>query len=244
MPYKGDTSDCKTTAEFVNKVYTDSYPKKSKRKPGENRGGYRGLNGVTDHEEKVPPGTNSRYIKHALKSLNMPPFDIRDPKQVEERCDWYVNQCIEDDVRPTVMGFCNSLGIERHTLMDWLHGTYRSNSHQSVVKKYFNLLNELWENYMNNGEINPAAGIFLGHNHFGYREHSDNVVKVEHSMQRTSAELSSKYATVLEGNLAPEELSAPDSDKKSAPVEGGFESDSMNEAPDFPESGDFQRDSD
>ncbi len=210
---KGDTSNCKNTAEYVNKVFTDTPEKKSKRKPGENRGGDRGNNGCFDNKEKVPPGTNNRYIKHALASLNMPPIDIRDPEQVKERCEWYIEQCINDDVRPTVMGFCNSLGIERHTLMDWLHGTYRSDSHQSIIKKYFNLLNELWENYMNNGEINPAAGIFLGHNHFGYREHSDNVVRLEHTTAPSSAELSSKYGVVVEGQIAPEEIEEGDAKK-------------------------------
>ena len=45
------------------------------------------------------PGDNSRYLRHALVTLDQPPIDISDEKQVEERIFWYFNHCIEDDMR-------------------------------------------------------------------------------------------------------------------------------------------------
>jgi hypothetical protein len=34
----------------------------------------------------------------------------------------------------------------------------------------------LWENYMQNGKINPVSGIFLGKNNFGYQDKQEYVL--------------------------------------------------------------------
>ena len=34
----------------------------------------------------------------------------------------------------------------------------------------------LWENYMQNGKINPVSGIFLGKNNFGYQDKQEHVL--------------------------------------------------------------------
>lgn len=124
----------------------------------------------------VEPGDNSKYLRHALATMNMPPIDISDINQVNDRLNWYFHHCAEDDMKPTVMGFCNSLGISRVTLMNWKNGTFRADSHQQVILDAYALLEELWENYMQNGKINPVSGIFLGKNNFGYADKQEYVV--------------------------------------------------------------------
>ena len=79
-------------------------------------------------------------------------------------------------MKPTVNGLCNSLGISRDTLCQWKNGNYRTSSHSDVIKKAYNILENLWENYMQNGKINPVAGIFLGKNMFGYTDKQEVVV--------------------------------------------------------------------
>ena len=37
-------------------------------------------------------------------------------------------------------------------------------------------MENLWENYMQNGKINPVAGIFLGKNNYGYQDKTEYVV--------------------------------------------------------------------
>ena len=37
-----------------------------------------------------------------------------------------------------------------------------------LIKKAYLLMETLWESYMLNGKINPAAGVFLGINNYGY----------------------------------------------------------------------------
>lgn len=150
----------------------------------------------------VEPGDNSRYIRHALSVLNMPPIDISDPVQVEERIQWYFNHCFEEDMKPTVTGFCNSLGIPRVTLMKWKQGTYRENTHQAIILKAYAVMEALWEDYMQNGKINPASGIFLGVNNYGYsdvRQVNVTPVQQEEAPTLDVAAIEAKYAELPDG---------------------------------------------
>ena len=124
----------------------------------------------------VEPGDNSRYLRHALATMNLPPIDISDPKQVEGRIDWYFEHCISNDMKPTVSGMCNALGIHRDTIHTWRTGAVRKNTHQEIVLRAYRLLEELWEDYMMNGKINPVSGIFLGKNLWGYADKQEFVV--------------------------------------------------------------------
>ena len=83
-------------------------------------------------QENVQPGDNSKYIRHALATLNMPPIDIADAQQVEERIEWYFGHCIECDMKPTVMGMCNALGISRNTIRTWYNEDFRATTHAPV----------------------------------------------------------------------------------------------------------------
>ena len=37
-------------------------------------------------------------------------------------------------------------------------------------------MENLWENYMQNGKVNPVAGIFLGKNNYGYQDKTEYVL--------------------------------------------------------------------
>lgn len=133
-------------------------------KEGERRG---------EISENMKPGDRGRYVRHALASWNLPDIDISDEKAVEERIMWYFNHCVEDDMKPTLAGMCNALGIDRKTLYEWSVGNYRKDTHYPTIKKAKNLLEELYEGWMVDGKVNPVVGIFLGKNHFGYTDKQD-----------------------------------------------------------------------
>lgn len=127
----------------------------------------------------------------------LPEIDISDAKQVEERIQWYFNHCAETDMKPTVTGLCNGLGIDMDTFRRWGNGTYREKTHSGMVKKAYAVLHELWEDYMLNGKINPVAGIFLGKNHFGYTDKQELEVKPVNPMAEglsTPEEIAERYA--------------------------------------------------
>lgn len=133
-------------------------------------------------QENVEPGDNSKYLRHALATLNMPPIDIAKAEQVEERIEWYFNHCIKSDMKPTVMGMCNALGISRNTLRTWYNEDFRATTHAPVVKRAYAILEELWEDYMLNGKINPVSGIFLGKNAWNYADKQEVVLTPNNSL--------------------------------------------------------------
>lgn len=135
-----------------------------------------GKNNFPATQVETEPGDNSKYLRHALTTLNLPPIDIADEKQVEERIQWYFSHCIDNDMKPTVKGLCNSIGISRNTIRTWYNEEYRGKTHSKIIRKAYDLLEELWEDYMLNGKINPVSGIFLGRNNWGYQDKVDIVV--------------------------------------------------------------------
>lgn len=153
------------------------------------------------------PGDNSKFVKHALASLNLPPLNINDIDAVAERCEWYFDHCVEDDIRPGVAGLCNALGIDRTTFYDWCAGHRRSKNPKFafVMKKCKAIMEEYWEMLMLQGKINPASGIFLGKNHFGYRDVVEQVtVKADPLGEATSpAELEKRYMTAVNPDSLP-----------------------------------------
>lgn len=123
------------------------------------------------------PGDNSKYLRHALATLDLPPIDISNAEAVEERLVWYFGHCADNDMKPTVNGMCNALGVHRDTIHTWRTGEFRKKTHQAIILKAYSLLEELWEDYMLNGKINPVAGIFLSKNLFyGYSDKQELVV--------------------------------------------------------------------
>lgn len=158
----------------------------------------RGAKWIHDLSEDGPsglePGDNSKFVRHALASWNLPPIDISDPEQVSNRLGEYFRYCMDNDRKPQVVGMCNWLGISRNTLNTWKNGEYRNGTHSDVIRKAYDLLEEIWIDYMQNGKINPATGIFLAKNFWNYKDVADVVVTPNQPYQGASEEdLKQKY---------------------------------------------------
>lgn len=152
-------------------------------------------------QEYVQPGDNSKYIRHALAVWDLPAIDIADPKQVSDRITWYFNHCADNEMKPTVTGFCNALGVHKDTIRSWYHGEFRAGTHQAIIKQAYSVLEELWEDYMLNGKINPVSGIFLGKNQWiGYQEKQELVLTPNQNTLQAAdvAAIEAKYAELPE----------------------------------------------
>lgn len=138
---------------------------------------------------------NSEYLAFALQHWNMKPVDTSDPQNIEDRIFWYFQLCVEQNMKPTVTGFSRALGYSRRTIDYWKNGEYRPENYD-VIEKAYDMLEELWEMWMINGQINPASGIFLGKNHFGYKDVQDVVVTPSNPLGDTvsAEEIEQKYA--------------------------------------------------
>ena len=124
----------------------------------------------------VDPGDNSKYLSHAMTIMSWPPIDKKDPEQVRARLRQYFELCAENDMKPTVKGFLNALKLAKTTLWEWKQGNHRAETHQAIILEAYDMLEALWEDYMQNGKINPVSGIFLGKNNFGYQDKQEYVL--------------------------------------------------------------------
>ena len=130
------------------------------------------------------PGDNQKYINVSLQLFKLPPIDLREPEQVQTRLEQYFQIHFEADMKPTVAGMAMALGIDRRRLWEIKSGALIG-GHTKIdlptltvdsIKKAYDFMENLWENYMQNGKINPVSGIFLGKNNFGYQDKTEYVV--------------------------------------------------------------------
>lgn len=145
----------------------------------------------------------SRYLRFTKEAMSLPPIDIADSTQVEERIRWYIQYCIDRNQVPNVSGVCCVLGIDRKTLYRWEHGVHRTSTHKSVIQKYKRLLEAIWESQMVEGTINPIVGIFLGKNNFDYADKQELVVSPESPLGevRNADEIRQRYDDSIEAEL-------------------------------------------
>ena len=124
----------------------------------------------------LEPGENARYIRAARASVSLPPIDISDPKQVEDRINQYFDYCAEHDIKPGFVMMANWLGVSRDTLNQWKRGNYRAATHTDIIQKAVSQLESLWEMYMVDGKINIVAGIFIGKQYYGAVDKQELVI--------------------------------------------------------------------
>lgn len=134
----------------------------------------------SDEAIKTAPGDNSRFVLFGLAIYNMQPIDINNVDDVNRRINEYFELCAVHDMKPGVANLAMALGIERHRLLEVVNGaeTRLSVPYEvsAVIKKAHAYMGSYWEQIMQNGKINPASGIFLGKNNFGYRDAVEHVV--------------------------------------------------------------------
>ncbi len=165
------------------------------------------------------PGDNAKYIGVSLQLFNLPAIDLHDPKQVQERLGEYFQIHVEADLKPTVVGMAMALGIDRRRLWEIRADVPNRNQDlptptRDAIKKAYDFMENLWENYMNNGKINPVSGIFLGKNNFGYQDKTEYVVtpNVNNDSDYNADDIRKRYLT---DSATLPTIDSPDSDSDS-----------------------------
>ncbi len=127
------------------------------------------------------PGDNTKYLSLGRELFNLPTINLKEPEQVKERLNEFFEIHARYDMKPTVSGMGMALGLDRRRLWEIKTGVTDRNQDlptmtRDLVKKAYEYMEILWENYMQNGKINPVSGIFLGKNNFGYQDKTEYVV--------------------------------------------------------------------
>ena len=139
---------------------------------------------IGDNGLMVEPGDNAKYIHNAMQLSTLPKIDLRDSDAVENRIQEFFRIQFENDLKPTVSGLGIALGLDRRRLWEIKTGNYGTQKSleelptltKDSIKKAYEMMENLWENYMQNGKINPVSGIFLGKNNFGYQDKQEMVL--------------------------------------------------------------------
>ena len=126
----------------------------------------------------------SKFMRVNLALYNMDKVDLQDSEAVKKRISEYFELYASEGIKPTVVGMGMALGIDRRRLWEIASGNYRRTNapydvapaSSDAIKKAYDFLENLWENYMANGKINPVSGIFLGKNNFGYQDKTEYVL--------------------------------------------------------------------
>lgn len=164
-----------------------------------------GGNKRPDSGANVSSSENRKYIMHDLAMWDWVRPDMTNPKAVDDRIKEYLKLCVEDDMKPSVAGLALAFGISRKTLWKWINGiesNFVASECRDALKKIYLLLNSQMENYMQNGNINPVAGIFLMKNNMGYEDKQEMVVSPTQPLgdQVSPEQLQQKYLDDVSSN--------------------------------------------
>lgn len=167
-------------AEQNNVIAIDSAQKRTVKKKR-----HVGNPAMTGDAIDISQSDQAALVSQALTIANWPNIDLHDPAQVQQRINDYFTLVTNNGNRPTVAGLGLALNnMPRQTLWEIRTGTYRRDKEpynlpresSDFIKKAYKIMEELWENYMQTGRINPVSGIFLGKNHYGYQDRQEVVV--------------------------------------------------------------------
>lgn len=152
------------------------------------------------------PGDNAKYLAHSLKLMQLPKIDTDDPQALQARILEYFTICQVDDMKPSAAGLALALRVERQTLWRWKHETGKPEK-CDAIKRAYQMLDVLMNDYMQNGKINPVSGIFLMKNNLGYTDKQEVVVTpnkpLEGDMTRSPEELRRMYVEQVAENGLP-----------------------------------------
>lgn len=148
-------------------------------------------------------GDHSKYISHSMKMWTWERPDMTDPQAVSDRIAQYFQLCANDDMKPSVEGLAVAFSTDRKTLWRWANGVESKgmpDEVRHVIKKAYSILNLQLTDYMQNGQINPVAGIFLMKNNMGYADQSEVILTPNNPLatDQTPDEIAEKYKQLPE----------------------------------------------
>jgi hypothetical protein len=177
---------------------------------------------IGDNGIMAEPGDNTKYLTLGMKLFNLPPIDLKDPEQVNNRLMEFFQIHAEADMKPTVSGMGMALGLDRRRLWEIKTGNFGTQKALSElptltkdsIKRAYEYMEILWENYMQNGKINPVSGIFLGKNNFGYQDKTEYVVtpNVNNDSDYNADDIRKRYLTDSADSSTFPTIDSPDSD--------------------------------
>lgn len=149
-------------------------------------------------------GDNSKYLLHNMSVMQLADIDIdlTSPAEVRQRTYDYLQLCAENDMKPSVAGYALAFGVDRTTIWRWGNDRIEKIAEpcRKIIKQTYNLLTAQMEDYMQNGKINPVAGIFIMKNNMGYEDKKEITLAPANQFgdETPPEELQKKYLDAIE----------------------------------------------
>ena len=128
---------------------------------------------------KPEPGENANRLRHTMTIAKWDLIDVNDKNEVMGRIEAYFDQCIEDDILPTVEGLALALGTNRTTMFAWKTNGKVPEEVVGLVDRAVAILNaDQATNIANSGNV--VGQIFLMKNSFeDYTDKREVIHRVE-----------------------------------------------------------------
>lgn len=152
------------------------------------------------------PGQNATDVSNMYGLMKQPRCNMTSMEDVAARYDWYIDYCISHDMKPTVAGMALAFGYSRDNLLDIKNGRNKSVPQEvcDTLKRAWDMLTALMEEYMVTGRVNPVPGIFLLKNNHGYKDQTETVVvKKDPYETGDPEEIARKYLSGMAPGLEP-----------------------------------------
>lgn len=139
--------------------------------------------------EPKQPGENRKILQNAIEALKHPRVDVKDPEAIKQRISEYLEFCMKNDVIPSVAACANWLGVNIQTLQHWYSGATGSPEHQLAAARFYGIMQDVWSQNMQENNVNPVSGIFMGKVFFGYKDTQEIVVNQRSQNELSAADL-------------------------------------------------------
>lgn len=183
---------------------------------------YKALIAENPHKTKaelgIPPqwkprdGSSDGYygvsLRNARVSINLPPINIKNPHEVEQRIDEYFDFCEMNNKPPNMIGLGNWLGVGIETISRWKNGEWNAESVSGIVQRALSVIEESLVSQVQDNPKAMVGGMFLLKSMFHYKEQQDIVVSTKEPQKQMSRDDIEKW--FLEDGKQPVETTFAD----------------------------------
>lgn len=134
---------------------------------------------------RLEAGDITKMLSHEMEVRQFSKIDMHDSHSVMIREKEYFELCIKNDMRPTLSGLATALGTSTSTLYSIRNDLSHLNTKEAeIIKGAYQMLEQLWEDYLLAGKINPVSAIFYAKNVFSDMYQDSKEVIVKHEIEK------------------------------------------------------------
>lgn len=140
-----------------------------------------------------PTGYYGVRLRQARVGIDLPPININNPHEVEQRIGEYFDFCEMNDKPPQMMGIANWLGVSYSTVQKWKNGDFAEMT--PIIQRAMAIVEEsLVEQVQTDSKV-MIGGMFLLKTQFHYKEQQDITITTgkQNDAEMSADEIAKRY---------------------------------------------------